>query len=103
MSTLLDCGLLSTTRVAQPVISFDQAKAIAEVHGTPALVLSCSVLQRNYEAMRSEMPGVELFYAAKANPEFLVLKNLRDRCMNLPAGESDAQEWLRRLLETKHL
>jgi hypothetical protein len=28
------------------------------------------------------------------------LKNLRDRCMNLRAGESDAQEWLRRLLET---
>src|SRR5712691_663504 len=78
MSTLLDCGLLSTTRVAQPVISFDQAKAIADVDGTPALVLSSSVLQRNYEAMRSEMPGVELFYAAKANPEFLVLKNLRE-------------------------
>ena len=27
-----------------------------------------------------------------------VLKNLRDRCMNL-RGESDAQEWLRKLLE----
>jgi hypothetical protein len=28
-----------------------------------------------------------------------VLRNLRDRCMNLRAGDSDAQEWLRRLLE----
>ena len=28
-----------------------------------------------------------------------VLKNLRDRCMNLRAGDSDAQEWLRNLLE----
>ena len=28
-----------------------------------------------------------------------VLRNLRDRCMNLPArGSSDAQEWLDRLL-----
>jgi hypothetical protein len=27
-----------------------------------------------------------------------VLTNLRDRCMNLRAGESDAQEWLRKLL-----
>ena len=78
MSTLLDCGLESATRVAQPVISVDQAKAIAEVHGTPTLVFSRSVLQRNYEAMRSEMPGVELFYAAKANPESLVLKCLRE-------------------------
>ena len=28
-----------------------------------------------------------------------VLKNLRDRCMNLRAGDSDAHEWLRKLLE----
>ena len=27
-----------------------------------------------------------------------VLRNLRDRCMNLRAGESDAQEWLRGIL-----
>jgi len=28
-----------------------------------------------------------------------VLRNMRDRCMNLPAGEpSDAKEWLRQLL-----
>ena len=29
-----------------------------------------------------------------------VLRNLRDRCMNLRAGESDAQAWLRRLLQS---
>jgi len=29
-----------------------------------------------------------------------VLQNLRDRCMNLRAGESDAQAWLRRLLQS---
>jgi hypothetical protein len=28
-----------------------------------------------------------------------VLQNLRDRCMNLRAGEGDAQAWLRKLLE----
>ena len=28
-----------------------------------------------------------------------VLKNLRDRCMNLRAGDTDAHEWLRNLLE----
>jgi hypothetical protein len=29
-----------------------------------------------------------------------VLRNMRDRCMNLPAGEaSDANEWLKRVLE----
>jgi hypothetical protein len=27
-----------------------------------------------------------------------VLKNLRDRCMNLRAGDTDAQDWLRKLL-----
>jgi hypothetical protein len=31
-----------------------------------------------------------------------VLRNMRDRCMNLPGGgESDAQAWLTRLLETR--
>jgi len=28
-----------------------------------------------------------------------VLKNLRDRCMNLRADDPDAREWLRKLLE----
>lgn len=28
------------------------------------------------------------------------LRNLRDRCMNLRPGESDAREWLKRLLAT---
>jgi hypothetical protein len=28
-----------------------------------------------------------------------VLKNLRDRCMNLRAGDADAQQWLRKLRE----
>ena len=78
VSSLLDCGVQSAVRVAQPVVRFDQAKAIAEIHGSPTLVLSRSALQRNYAAMKSEMPGVELFYAAKANPEYLVLKYLRE-------------------------
>ncbi len=32
-----------------------------------------------------------------------VLRNLRDRCMNLRAGESAAREWLRKLIEIRHL
>ena len=28
-----------------------------------------------------------------------VLQNLRDRCMNLRAGDDDAHQWLRKLLE----
>ena len=29
-----------------------------------------------------------------------VLQNLRDRCMNLRAGESDAHAWLRQVLQS---
>ncbi len=29
-----------------------------------------------------------------------VLQNLRDRCMNLRGGESDAEQWLRKLVST---
>jgi hypothetical protein len=67
MSTLLESGLSSRTRVAQPVVTFEQAKQLTEVHGTPLLAMSRSVLARNYEAMRNALPNVELFYAAKAN------------------------------------
>ncbi len=64
------------TRTAQPVVTFRQAQAIAEVHGTPTMVYSRTILQRNYETMRLEMPGVELFFAAKANPDHGILRNL---------------------------
>lgn len=76
MATVLESQVLDTYRVAQPVISFEQAEDLAQRFATPLLCVSRSVVRRNYETMRSAMPGVELFYAAKANPDATILRTL---------------------------
>ena len=66
----------SVYRSAEPVVSFTEAEALAGQFGTPLLVASRTALVRNYEALRVALPGVELFYAAKANPAEVVLRPL---------------------------
>ena len=65
-----------TDRVARPVVTFDQARQIAEEYGTPTLVISRSVLSRTYTAMKDALPQVEMFYAAKANSDVQILRTL---------------------------
>lgn len=64
------------TRAATPVVSFDQAKDLAAVHGTPLLAVSRSAVRRNFEALQSGLPGVEFYYAAKSNPNSTILRTL---------------------------
>jgi ornithine decarboxylase len=63
-------------RSAEPVVSFTEAEALAEQFGTPLLVASRTALLRNYDALRASLPGVEFFYAAKANPVEAILRPL---------------------------
>ncbi len=63
-------------RSAEPVVSFEEAESLAGQFGTPLLVASRAALMRNYEALRTSLPGVEFFYAAKANPVEAVLRPL---------------------------
>ena len=64
------------TRQAQPVLSFDRARELGEQYGTPLLVVSRSKLIETYNKMREHLPGVEMFYAAKANPDQHILSTL---------------------------
>jgi len=66
----------SVYRSAEPVVSFTEAEALAEQFGTPLLVASRTALLRNYDALRASLPGVEFFYAAKANPVEAILRPL---------------------------
>ncbi len=75
-SSSTDNDLSSVYRSAEPVITFDQAEALAERYGTPLLVISRSAVLRNFHAMRAALPGVEFFYAAKANPADPILRTL---------------------------
>lgn len=76
MATVLESQLTETFRSAQPVISFEQAHELSQRFGTPLLCVSRSTVRRNYELMRQNLPGVELFYAAKANPDGTILSTL---------------------------
>ena len=59
-------------------LDFDQAKDIAEKHGTPVLVLSKQRLIENYYKLSEALPNVELYYALKANPHIEVVKILKE-------------------------
>ena len=65
-----------TLRHAQPVLTFDQARVLGDEHGTPLLVVSKSRVVETYKTMREHLPDVELFYAAKANPDIHILTAL---------------------------
>lgn len=67
---------LQPTRSAQAGFSFAVAHELAEQHGTPLLVMSRSKLIQSYWAMRNALPGVDLYYAAKANPDPNILQTL---------------------------
>lgn len=75
MSTVLHPSALPI-RTATPVISFDKARELATEFGTPALAVSRSRLQSLYREMKSALPKVELFYAAKANTDVGILRTL---------------------------
>jgi len=76
MAPVLGTLAPSVYRSAQPVVSFADAAHLADKFGTPLLVVSKSAVARNYHAMRAGLPGVELFYAAKANPDGHILSTL---------------------------
>lgn len=84
MATVLESYLTSESstssvlRSAEPVVSFDEADALAEQFGSPLLIVSRSALLRNYNAFRSALPGMELYYAAKANPSEAILRPLAE-------------------------
>lgn len=64
--------------LAQPVLTFEQAEDIAQANGTPYLALSPTRITENILALRRGLPGVELYYAMKSNPDAAILGILRE-------------------------
>ena len=60
----------------EPNVSFDRAAALAENVATPFLVLSASRIHESMRMLRAGLPGVELFYAMKSNPDPALLRLL---------------------------
>jgi ornithine decarboxylase len=76
MAELLEMSAPALFRSPRPVLSFADAKRLAARHGTPLLVISRAAVTRNYRALCDNLPGVEIFYAAKANPHRTILSTL---------------------------
>ncbi len=55
--------------VVEPDLTFNRAAVLAGTVATPFLVLSPSRIQRSIRTLRTCLPGVELFYAMKSNPD----------------------------------
>lgn len=65
-------------RTAESVISWDEARDLATEYGTPTIAISREKVRRNYRALKSALPHVEFFYAAKANPADPILRTLAE-------------------------
>lgn len=79
MATILEDRLASAVsyRSSAPVVTFEKAKDLAQTYGTPLLCVSKSIVARNYRILEAGLPNVELFYAAKSNPDLTILRTLK--------------------------
>jgi len=70
--------IMSRTEMRRPaaVLSFDLARTLISQYGSPLLAVSRSSIAQAYRTMHDHLPGVELFYAAKANAHSLILQTL---------------------------
>jgi ornithine decarboxylase len=64
-------------RRSESVVSFAEARDLVSKHRSPLLVLSRSKLAQSYRTIRDHLPGVGIYYAAKANAHALVLETLQ--------------------------
>lgn len=69
-------GNSSDEKPGSSVISFREAAALAEKHGTPLLVCDLRRIESNYKRLKSLLRRFDLYYAVKANPHPLILKTL---------------------------
>ena len=78
MATVASPLMARDYRVAQPVVTFEEARRLIDRLGGPLVAISPEILRRNFEILTRGLPGVEFFYAIKANPDRIVLETLND-------------------------
>ncbi|CUH97680.1 Lysine/ornithine decarboxylase [Propionispora sp. 2/2-37] len=59
-------------------LSQGAVEKLAEQYGSPLLVLSVDQIKRNYQFLAEHLPGVQLYYAVKANPDEHIVRTLAD-------------------------
>jgi len=77
---------------AEPRLTFDRVAVLAEAIPTPFLVLAPSRIHQSIRTLRTCLPGVELYYAMKSNPDpelLSLLNGLVDGIDVASCGEVD--------------
>lgn len=62
-----------TFRLSQAAV-----ERLAKTYGTPLLILSVEQVKRNYEMLAEYLPGVQLYYAVKSNPNENIVRTLAE-------------------------
>ncbi len=78
-------------------LTMQQARQLAEKHGTPLHVASRKKLLRNVRVFRNTLPEVGLFYSVKANAHPRILKILADAGVSFDIASIYEYELLRSL------
>lgn len=55
-----------------------EALRLAIQHGTPLLIIDHDKVRQNYRTFKKHLPGVQVYYAVKANPNQEIIKTLFD-------------------------
>lgn len=69
--------------------------SLVAAHGTPLMLLDCDIIRRQYHALASALPNVDLYFALKPLPHPSVVNTLLDEgaCFDLASnGEVDLVE-----------
>jgi len=56
----------------------EQLRQIAEIYGTPVLVMDLNVIKQNYMNLIENIRNCKVYYAVKANSHVEIVKLLRD-------------------------
>ncbi len=73
-------SLFPSDNVNESSVTFsdDEIRSLAARFGSPLLVVDCEQVRRQYHALKTALPGVDLHYALKPLPHVAVVACLRD-------------------------
>ena len=60
------------------IFAQDKIESIVAEHGAPVLMLSRDVIKRQYHALQTALPNIDIYYAIKAQPHPSVIVTLKD-------------------------
>ena len=77
------------------VLTFSEARELANQYGTPLMVLSKKVLDAQVAIFRKYLPQVQIYYAMKSNPSEAIIKHLAEKDVNFDVASAGEMRQLK--------